>query len=65
MSKWDRNPMFPASVTERTPEVAYEVWRWLTEEAPPSFTGAWLAAAFAAAPGSAILGKVAPARSFR
>ncbi len=65
MSKWDRQPMFPALVTDRTPEIGYELRRWLTEEAPASFAGEWLIAAFAAVPGPVLFGKLAPARSFR
>jgi len=58
MSISDIRQLFPALVVDRTPEVAYELAHWLTEQGPaPSFNADWLIAAFAAAPGQALFGK--------
>lgn len=65
MSIWDLRRRFPSLIQDRTPEVAYGLAQWLTEEAPPSaFESDWLVAAFAAAPGPTLSGKSFPARSF-
>jgi hypothetical protein len=65
MSIWDLRRQFPSLIQDRTPEVAYDLSRWLTEEpSPMSFDSDWLVAAFAAAPGPSLSGKSFRPRSF-
>ena len=65
MSIWDLRRHFPSLVEDRTPEVAYELARWLLDAAPaPAVEQDWLVAAFLAAPGPALSGKSFRARSF-
>ncbi len=65
MSIWDLRRHFPHMVEDRTPEVAYDLSRWLTEEPrAASFEADWLVAAFAAAPGPTLSGKSFRPRSF-
>jgi hypothetical protein len=63
---FDLRRHFPSLVEERTPEVAYDLSRWLLEEARPAsaFDSDWLVAAFAAAPGPTLSGKSFRLRSF-
>jgi hypothetical protein len=65
MSIWDLRRFFPSTIEDRTPEVAYDLGRWLTEEPrPTTFDSDWLVAAFAAAPGPTLSGKSFQRRSF-
>ena len=65
MSIWHLRRHFPSLVEDRTPEVAYELGRWLLEETrPAAFEQDWLVAAFSAAPGPTLSGKSFRPRSF-
>jgi hypothetical protein len=65
MSIWDLRRHFPSLVEDRTPEVAYDLGRWLTEEPPPpAFDAGWLVAAFNATPGPSLSGKSFRRRTF-
>lgn len=65
MSIWDLRRQFPSLVADRTPEVAYELVSWLTQEGPaPAFEADWLMAAFSAAPGPTLSGKIRSRRAF-
>lgn len=48
---------FPAMVTDRVPDVRYDLSRWLKAPPPSSEKDHWLAAAFAAASGPALSGR--------